>query len=96
MDCDDDEFYFSWTVDQTTSSGRYFVEICSEDDDDDVARSFVFEISDSCSTSGGRNGGGRNGGDRNGGSRNGGSRNGGSRNRGGRGDRRSRNRLNFE
>lgn len=41
-----DEFAFSWTIDRSIKSGRYFIELYSEDDgdDDDVSRSFIFEV----------------------------------------------------
>ncbi|KAG2192880.1 hypothetical protein INT46_004361 [Mucor plumbeus] len=41
---DDDEFAFTWYVDRNLKSGRYFVEIFAEDDDDDISRSFIFDI----------------------------------------------------
>ncbi|CAO3646299.1 unnamed protein product [Mucor fragilis] len=47
---DDDEFAFTWYVDRNLRSGRYFVEIFAEDDDDDVSRSFIFEIASSSPT----------------------------------------------
>lgn len=41
-----DNFAFSWTIDRSIKSGRYFIELYSEDDgdDDDVSRSFIFEV----------------------------------------------------
>lgn len=40
---DGDDYAFSWPVDQNLSSGRYYVEICT-DDRDDISRSFIFEL----------------------------------------------------
>lgn len=45
---DDDDFAFTYCLDRNLRLGRYFVEIFSEDDDDDdVARSFIFEVTGS-------------------------------------------------
>lgn len=40
---EDNEFAFTWYVDRNLKSGRYFVEIFA-DDDDDISRSFIFDI----------------------------------------------------
>ncbi|KAI8890650.1 hypothetical protein K501DRAFT_136011, partial [Backusella circina FSU 941] len=43
-DLDDEHFIFSWKVDTTIKSGRYFAEMTSSDDDGDIIQSHVFEI----------------------------------------------------
>ncbi|KAI8076424.1 uncharacterized protein B0P05DRAFT_545828 [Gilbertella persicaria] len=50
-----DDCSLEWVVDRNLSNGRYFLEVCSEDsddeddfsDDDDCSRSFTFEVTSS-------------------------------------------------
>jgi hypothetical protein len=43
-DLDDEHFIFSWKIDTTIKSGRYFAEMTSSDDDGDIIQSHIFEI----------------------------------------------------
>jgi hypothetical protein len=43
-DLDDEHFIFSWKIDTTIKSGRYFAEMTSSEDDGDIIQSHIFEI----------------------------------------------------